>query len=49
MTLRMTTTMIRSKVKYKKLSPDDGYIDAQVCSSLSIRIFQVPWGPASPS
>ena len=26
----MPTTMIRSKVKYKKISNDDGYIDAQV-------------------
>lgn len=26
----MPTTMIRSKVKYKKISDDDGYIDAQV-------------------
>lgn len=25
----MPTTMIRSKVKYKKISNDDGYIDAQ--------------------
>lgn len=27
---KMPTTMIRSKVKYKKISDDDGYIDAQV-------------------
>ena len=26
----MPTTKIRSKVKYKKISDDDGYIDAQV-------------------
>ena len=30
-TFKMPTTMIRSKVKYKKISNDDGYIDAQVC------------------
>lgn len=26
--------MFRSKVKYKKISSDDGYIDAQVCGAL---------------
>ena len=35
----MKTTMIRSKVKYEKVSPDDGYIDAQVCSSVSINTY----------
>lgn len=30
-TFKMATTMIRSKVKYKKISNDDDYIDAQVC------------------
>ena len=39
----MKTTMIRSKVKYEKVSPDDGYIDAQVCSSVSINTHIEPF------
>ncbi|XP_029212919.1 transmembrane protein 230-like [Acropora muricata] len=35
----MKTTMIRSKVKYEKVSPDDGYIDAQFIKPPP----KVPW------
>ncbi|XP_058961856.2 transmembrane protein 230-like [Pocillopora verrucosa] len=35
----MPTTMIRSKVKYKKISDDDGYIDAQFIKPPP----KVPW------
>ena len=36
----MPTTMIRSKVKYKKISDDDGYIDAQVGDN-SLMLFDI--------
>ena len=37
----MPTTMIRSKVKYKKISDDDGYIDAQVGDNSLMLLFDI--------